>query len=174
VALERCLRKCLEEEPEVPPEPPPAAKKAMYESLAPLGANIAYTEAILLASYYSLEKSEPPATIYAAARLTLARGLDLSSQTIARLSAPRNVRDVVFPEVRPVSLSLPQFNLPRLPFGQRAVTMPVEEPRHYVLNATGPAEPGQPIMVNNTAPAQSERKPGRANLLNIVQDAWRK
>jgi hypothetical protein len=180
VALERCLRKCMEAEPEVPPEPPPAAKKAMYESLAPLGTTPDYNDAVLLTAYYSPEKSEPPATVFSAARLTLARGLDLSPQTVARLSGPRTVRDVVFPEVRPVSLSLPQFTLPKLPFGQRTpAAIPVrEEPRHYVMNVTGPVEPGRPIVVSHSTPVQEqpqpERKPGRGNLLHIAQDAWRK
>ena len=167
VALERCLRKCIEAEPEVPPEPPPAAKKAMYETLVPMGTIPDYTATILLASYYAPERSEPPAAVFAAARQTLSRGLQLSQQTIARLSGPRNVRDAMFPDgVKPISFSMPQLALARKPDVQ-------EQPRQYVMNVSGPIEPGQPVPVTHAAP-QAERKPGRANLLNIAQDAWRR
>jgi hypothetical protein len=167
VALERCLRKCIEAEPEVPPEPPPAAKKAMYETLVPMGTIPDYTATILLASYYAPERSEPPAAIFASARQTLSRGLQLSKQTVARLSGPRNVRDAMFPDgVKPVSFSMPQ-----LAFARKS-DVP-EQPRQYVMNVSGPVEPGQPVPVTHVAP-QPERKPGRGNLLNIAQDAWRK
>ena len=81
VALERCLRKCIEAEPDLPPEPPPAAKKAMYESLLPMGGIPDYTVTILLAGYYSLEAPEQPATLFASARVTLSRGLSISPNT---------------------------------------------------------------------------------------------
>lgn len=118
VALERCLRKCMEEEPEAPPEPPPAAKKAMYEMLAPMGDTFDYSGHILLASYYPLQPTETPAQVYANARQTLARGMRVSPQTLARLSGPKNVADSVFPpESRPVvSLaSITSLALPSLP-----------------------------------------------------------
>jgi hypothetical protein len=162
VALERCLRKCIEAEPEVPPEPPPAAKKAMYETLVPMGTIPDYTATILLASYYSPEKSEPPAAVFAAARQALARGLQLSQQTLARLSGPRNVRDALFPDgVKPLPFSVPQ-----LPFARKSEV--TEQPRQYVMSVSGSVEPGQPI------PSTPERQSGRANLLNIAQDAWRR
>ncbi len=114
VALERCLRKCMEGEPEAPPEPPPAAKQAMYEQLAPIGTSVDYSAHVLLASYYPLQPTETAARVYADARQTLARGLKVSPQTVARLSGPKNLRDGVFPPDRPpVSLasivSLPSF-----------------------------------------------------------------
>src|SRR5438270_4506364 len=91
VALERCLRRCVEEEAEVPPEPPPAAKKAMYEMLTPMGGTFEYAGHILLASYYPLAAKETAAQVYADGRATLARGLRVTPQTIARLSGPKNV-----------------------------------------------------------------------------------
>jgi hypothetical protein len=164
VALERCLRKCVEAEDEIPPEPPPAAKKAMFETLAPMGTIPDYHATILLASYYSLDSNETPAAVFAAARVALAKGLELSPRTLARLSGPRNVRDSMFPaDARPVS-----FNLPK-PF---PASVAQESPREYVLTVAGPAGPGQPLAV--TPAAAPERKPGRGNLLNIAQDAWRR
>jgi hypothetical protein len=161
VALERCLRKCIETEPEVPPEPPPAAKKAMYETLVPMGTIPDYNATILLASYYALDASDSPLAVFAAARQTLSRGLQLSQHTLARLSGPRNVRDIMFPEsVKPVSFSMPK--------------LVQEQPRQYTLNVSGPVEPGQPVPVTHAEPVQPEQKPGRGNLLNIAQEAWRK
>ncbi len=180
VALERCMRKCVEGEPELPPEPPPAAKKAMFESLAPMGIISDYTAAVLLASYYSPETTEPPAAVFAAARATLSRGLQLSQQTIARLSGPRNVREAMFPDSKPVTISLPQLSSQHpAPVAVAATPMPApaELPREYVLNVTAPVEAGQPLAVSSAATPQAEKpekKSGRGNLLNLFQDAWRK
>ncbi len=170
VALERCLRKCIEGEDELPPEPPPAAKKAMYETLMPMGTIPNYTATILLASYYSPDSSETPDKILTAARLAIAKGLQLSPQTLARLSGPKNVRDsMMVGTARPISLGLPQINLPKL---FPVASSPQEQPRQYVLTVAAPAEPGQPIVVSSEA--ADEKKPRRGNLLNIAQDAWRR
>ena len=154
VALERCLRKCIEAEPEVPPEPPPAAKKAMYESLVPIGPIPDYTAAVLLAGYYAPDTAEPMSAVLPAARAAIARGLQLSPQTLARLSGPRNVRDALFhPNTHPVAISLP------VPTAPVAGPQP-DQPPQYVM-ATEPAGP-------------VGRRSGRGNLLNIMQDAFRR
>lgn len=115
VALERCLQKCVEMEPELPPEPPPAAKKAMYEAIAPMGATLDYSAYILVASYYPIEAKETPAQLLANARRTLAQGLKISPQTMARMSGPKNVADAVFPPGSRPHLSFSSFALPSLP-----------------------------------------------------------
>jgi hypothetical protein len=176
VALERCLRKCIDTEQEMPPEPPAAAKKAMYESLAPIGPLSDYTTTLLLAAYFSPDANENPTAVIAAARATLGRGIQLSPQTLARLSGPRNLRDAMFHDARPVTISVAQIN-------PSQASMPQEQPRQYTLNVTGPVEPGQPIQVSAAAPPAAtslqqsmpqERKPNRSNMLSIIQDAWRK
>jgi hypothetical protein len=168
VALERCLRKCVEAEDEMPPEPPPAAKKAMYETLAPMGTIPDYHATILLASYYSLDSSEAPATVFAAARQALSRGLQLSPQTIARLSGPRNVRDSMLAgDARPLSFSLPHISLPK-PF---PAALAQSEPSRPVVMVADSPDQGRPVAATSAAP---EKKPGRGNLLNMVQDAWRR
>jgi hypothetical protein len=194
VALERCLRKCVEEEPELPPEPPPAAKKAMYESISPIGQTLDYSAHILLANYYSLQASETPAQIIAEARQTLSRGLHLSPQTVARLSGPKNVRDALFPDSRPI-LSLASFNMPsfasvRMPSFARPTPRPPEpqpDQRPAVMPTTlnslaNPTPMPAPAQRVNTAagptlvpqvPAPTPRT-GRGNLLHIFQDAYKR
>jgi hypothetical protein len=163
VALERCLRKCVQAD-ENPPEPPAAAKKAMYESIAPLGSVPDYTVAILLAGYYSLDSMETVTAVFAAARLSLAKGLQLSPRTATRLAGPRNVRDTMFPGPgRMLAASTPPTPPP--PSETPA------EPRVFTVNNTEPIEPGQPIPV--TAVPSGDKKPGRGNILNILQDAWK-
>jgi|GEM_PF-1828732 len=115
VALERCLQKCVEIEPELPPEPPPAAKKAMYEAIAPMGATLEYSAYILVASYYPVEAKETPAQLVAEARRTLSHGLKISPQTAARMSGPKNVAGALFPSGVRSSLSFSSFALPSLP-----------------------------------------------------------
>lgn len=181
VALERCLRKCIETEPEVPPEPPPAAKKAMYESLAPMGGIPDYTATVLLAAYYSPEGSEPAATVYVAARATLARGMQLSPQTVARLSGPRNVRDALMADPRPTSFSLPQVTTPPQPAAMKPATQPFTQEPPRALPATVPVTATVAPEVPAAAPAAPvvpqavpEKKPSRGNILHMVKDAFRK
>lgn len=97
VALERCMQKCVEGEPEPSPEPPPAAKKALLDTLAPLGPTADINTHILIASYFATDKTESTEKLHAAARAALARGLKLSPQTIARLTGPRTVTGAVAP-----------------------------------------------------------------------------
>jgi hypothetical protein len=194
VALERCLRKCVEEEPEAPPEPPPAAKKAMYEALAPMGTTLDYFGHILLASYYPQEAKETPAQVYAEARQTLARGLKVSSQTVARMSGPKNVADAVFPlESRPnISLaSLTSFTMPSFASIRKSAphTQQASESPSWLQPASSVSVPSAPVPApqvtppNSTTSAASPPMPatpkeqprtGRANLLHIFQDAWRR
>ena len=191
VALERCLRKCVEEEPDLPPEPPPAAKKAMYEALAPMGATVDVSAHILLASYYPLLATETPAQVYAEARQTLGRGLKVSPQTISRLSGPKNLRDGVFPgDSRPaVSLaSITSLALPSLPsFAsiRKSVTPQRETPAEPTPVVAAPVLPAEPVAMparQDTfaaptpmppAPAGATRT-GRGNLAHIFQDAWKR
>jgi hypothetical protein len=204
VALERCLRKCVEEEPEAPPEPPPAAKKAMYEALAPMGSTVDYSSHILLASYYPLQATETPAQIYSEARHALSRGLKISPQTIARLSGPKNLADAVFPaESRPiVSLaSLSSLTLPSLPAIPSFAAIRRSAPRttdtpswlpppqpqplastpQIAVERADPVATAQPVPPRNDTfaaptqiPPQSNTRSGRGNLLHIFQDAWKR
>jgi hypothetical protein len=138
-----------------------------------------YTATILLAGYYSLDANETPAALFAAARSSLSRGLSISPGTIARLSGPRNVRDSMYPDGLRTQLQVDVASRPAVGEQPRLpVTIsfaksepPVQQVRHYELEVAGPVEPGQPITVSRVQP---ERKPGRGNLLNIVQDAWRR
>jgi len=181
VALERCLRKCVEEEPDVPPEPPPAAKKAMYEMLAPIGQSVDYSAHILMASYYPMQPTETATQIYNEARQTLARGLHLSPHTIDRLSGPKNVRDALISPTTQAKLSLLSFNMPSLPsfaalrmpgFGRTATRQPETQPQSQPptfqptpgatvtpasYNSVQPVQSGQPVQpkpISLSAPAQ--------------------
>jgi len=165
VALERCLRKCVQADPETPPEPPAAAKKVMYETLAPMGNAPDYTVAILLAGYYSLDSTETTASVFVAARQTLARGLQLSPRAAARLAGPRNVRDAMFPgpgRTLSVTQTLPPPH----------TETPPDFSRQFVATNTEAGEPGQPTTAAASQPA--EKKPGRGNVLNIFQDALKR
>jgi hypothetical protein len=169
VALERCLRKCVEAEPEVPPEPPAAAKKAMYETLQPMGSTPDYTAAILLAGYFSIDSTETMASLIAAARQTLARGLQVSPATLSRLSRPRNVRDAMLPaSAKYVTIVPPattrRINPPEVPAEMPAPGAPVS------AEEMGSAERSESMAI---APRQ-EKRPGRSNVLNILQDAFRR
>jgi hypothetical protein len=161
VALDRCLRKCVQTDSETPPEPPAAAKKAVYETLAPAGSQPEYTVAILLAGYYSPDSTETTASVYASARQTLARGLQLSPRAATRLAGPRNVRDSVFPGSGRF-LSATQA----VPAQQME---PTPEPRQFVAAGSEPIDPVQVLPIPAAQPA--EKKPSRGNLLNILQDA---
>ena len=163
VSLERCLMKCVEAEPDVPPEPPPAAKKALYEMLAPIGSVPDYNMSILLAAYYSPDSTDSSAGVYVAARQTLAKGLQLSPRAAARLAGPRNVRDSLFP---PAGRTLAVASAP---------SQPLTPPRIEVQTAVTINENvdiGQPII----APAlpATEKRTGRGNILNIIQDAMKR
>lgn len=162
VALERCLCKCVEAEPEVPPEPPAAAKKAMYESLAPMGAEADYNVAILLAGYFSPDAKETQASLFSAARVILAKGLQLSPRATARLAGPRNVRDSLFPG--------PGRRLMPSPAIESGIRETPKEPRQLLQTST---ESGETASSSN-AQQSSDKKPGRGNLLNIFQDAYKK
>jgi hypothetical protein len=175
VALERCLRKCIQDEPEQPPEPPPAAKKAMYEALSPMGSVPDYTAAILLAAYYSPDKSESASAIFADARLALSRGLQVSPQTIARLSGPRSVRASLFPDHKAAAVTLSQVGMPTTGTQSSVPSaMPSDQSRHYTLNATAPTDAGQPIYISSGDTQQPEPRTGRGNLLHMLQEAWRR
>ncbi len=147
----------------------------MYETLAPLGSIPDYTATVLLAAYFSPDTTESRASILGAARSTLSRGLDLSPQTLARLSGPRNVRDTLFTDgIQPPTVSLPTITLSAIKLPQVPPTARrPEPPRQAAMTATTatatPAARSAP-----TATPQADRKPGRGNLLNIVQDWWRK
>lgn len=195
VALERCLRKCVEEEPELPPEPPPGAKKAMYEALTPMGESVGYSAHILLASYYPIDAKETPSQIYADARQALARGLKISPQAIARMSGPKNVADAVFPPESRPSFSLSSFTMPSfasirksapsatsftaptwLPSTNATPAPPIAAP----VAAQVPAQVSSPRANTSAAPVTMPPMPkestraGRANLLHIFQDAWKR
>ncbi len=209
VALERCLRKCMEAEPDAPPEPPPAAKKAMFEAIAPMGATVDYSVHILLANYYPMDAKESPAQLYASARQALGRGLKVSPRTVERLSGPKNVADAVFPpDERPqmslrslASLALP--SMPTLPsfasirsHSPRAAEAPRTAPTTMQLamarvqpevpppqvrveypvapTAQPPARYAAPVVQQTPAAPQPPARPGRANLLNIFQDGWKR
>jgi hypothetical protein len=164
VALERCLMKCVQGEPDVPPEPPPAAKKAMYETIAPMGGTEDYNQAILLAAYFSPDSTETTASLYLAARQTLAKGMQLSPKATVRLAGPRNVRDSLFPGPGKVlGTSAPTSG------SSTQVQTPTEasSPDPKVMPAVV-TETREPSMAANTTP---KRDPGRGNLLNIFQDA---
>jgi hypothetical protein len=157
VALERCLRKCVEAEPESPPEPPPAAKKAMFETLTPLGGIPDYTAAILLAAYYSPETSEPASRVFANARLTLARGIELSPRTLARLSGPRSVHSAFFPdETHPATLTA-------------AVSSggEMDQTQRY----PGPIHSENALAGDTSLPTERKHK---TSVLGMVQDAFRR
>ena len=211
------MRKCIEDEPDAPPEPPPAAKKAMYEMLAPMGDTVNYSSHILLASYYPLTPTETPAQVYAEARQTLAHGMRISQQTIARLSGPKNVADSVFPPDSrpPVSLaaitslampSMPSFASIRhsatrhpepagawlpppqtvqpasatMPAPQVMIehqdTAPTPASANLVITQPQPAQPAVTTLPQAAMPApqSSSAPPGRKNLVNIFQDAWKR
>jgi hypothetical protein len=163
VALERCLRKCIEAEPEIPPEPPAAAKKALYETLAPLGTIPDYSATILLTSYFSPESTETNSNLYVAARQTLSKGLQLSPRTTVRLAGPRNVRDTLFPGMgRTLSPT------------QSMTEQHHEQPQaaqQLIPVSSEPLDQGQTMP--NTATA-TEKRSGRGNVLNILQDAIKK
>ena len=163
VALERCMRKCMEAEPELPPEPPPAAKKAMLETLVPMESTPDYTVAILLASYFSLESTETAAIIFDAGRQTLAKGMQLSPRAAVRLAGPRNVRDSLFPG--PGRMLTPSQPV------SATHTEPPPEPRQFMVISTESLEPGQPLSV--TAAPTPEKRTGRGNILNMLQDAMK-
>jgi hypothetical protein len=164
VALERCLRKCIETEPETPPEPPAAAKKALYETLVPLGEITDYTATILLTSYFSPDSPDTNANLYISARQTLSKGLQLSPRTTVRLAGPRNVRDSLFPG-------------PGRTFTATQPSTPVHNetpppPQQFIAVSSQPVEQGQPMPA--TASQSAEKKPGRGNMLNIFQDAFKR
>lgn len=164
VALDRCMRKCVQAESEIPPEPPAGAKKAMYESLAPTGSTPDYTVSILLAGYYSLNSTETNASVFAAARQTLARGLQLSPRASARLAGPRNVRDAMFPGPGRMLSATQTLPPPR--------TETIPEPHQLIVANAESSDSGQS---NSTTASQApDKKPNRANMLNIFQDALKR
>jgi hypothetical protein len=164
VALERCLRKCIEAEPDTPPELPPTVKKAIYESLAPAGTDQEYTVAILLAGYYSPDSKETTSHVFVSARQSLSKGLQLSPKAAARLSGPRNVRDSLFPGPgRTLSVAQPA-NPPR------KVTQPDTQQLTTISTETIESEQATAAATSQTA----EKKPGRGNMLNILQDAFKR
>ena len=236
VALERCLRRCVEEEPELPPEPPPAVKKAMLETLAPIGETVSYSAHILLAAYFPTQAAETRDEVFAEARRVLSRGLKLSPRTVARLSGPKNVADAVFPPDSRPDLSLASLksfagsvqvpSLPAIPsfaairrhaptfptallrdapLPRRPAAEPQPEPVRHAVAALPPpalvverdavvapppvappkpaparqpaaqpaAQPAPPVA-QQAAPPEKPARTGRANILNIVQDGWRR
>jgi hypothetical protein len=136
VALERCLNSCVEAEPEPMPEKPlqrpenpPSPEQALSLALAQ------FTEdqpLLPIAAEANAKTSVAKRVqVYAEARAALAKGINLSSETLSRLSRPRTVGDLFStPVVRtaaphPAVAATPEPKL--LPANAKAAASPALE-----------------------------------------------
>lgn len=160
VALERCLNSCVEAEPEpIPekplqrPENPPSPEKALTLALAQFADDQPPALLPVGAEVNSKTPAAARSQVYAEARAALAKGINLSSETLSRLSRPRTVGGLFStPVVRtasphPAVAATPEPKL--LPASAKAAASP-------------PLEGGQP----------EDSRP--KNLMSIFQETKRK